>query len=76
MKVEECIVFKVLFVIKGDLYWRSYFLFCFWCLMFFTCYEIGRILFIKGYKSFTIWRLKNKSNGNDDDDDENQVQLV
>ncbi|CAB4413905.1 unnamed protein product [Rhizophagus irregularis] len=37
---------------KFVMHWESYFWFSLWCLIFFTCYEIGSI---KGYEYFSIW---------------------
>ncbi|RIA89735.1 polymerase/histidinol phosphatase-like protein [Glomus cerebriforme] len=46
---------------KVIIHWRSYFWFCLWCLIFFTCYEIGRILFIKGYEKFSVRKSRNEN---------------
>ncbi len=62
---------------KFVMYWRSYAWFIFWCLMFFTCYEIGRILFIKGYEKLKFRNESKNRNRNDHDhDEERHVDLI
>ncbi|PKC60103.1 PHP domain-like protein [Rhizophagus irregularis] len=61
---------------KFVMHWESYFWFSLWCLIFFTCYEIGRILLIKGYEYFSIWKLKIGNRRRNENEEERQVDLV
>jgi hypothetical protein len=61
---------------KFVMHWESYFWFSLWCLIFFTCYEIGRILLIKGYEYFSVLKLKIDNRGRNENEEERQVDLV
>jgi hypothetical protein len=55
---------------KFVMHWKSYFWFSLWCLIFFICYEIGRILLIKGYEYFSVLKLKIDNRGRNENEEE------
>jgi len=63
---------------KFVMHWESYIWFSLWCLIFFTFYEIGRILFIKGYEYFSMLKLRKRvdDRSRNENEEERHVDLI